>query len=65
MYEVPARCECFVRVRSLPALDQAVREVIVLAADLSDEAMPGLVVDYDYYTGDPPCSVDRAVDRVT
>jgi hypothetical protein len=52
-------------VRSLPALDQAVREVIVLAADLSDEAMPGLVVDYDYYTGDPPCSVDRAVDRVT
>ena len=39
--------------RSLPSLDQAVREVIVLAADLPDEAMPDLVFDYDYHTGDP------------
>jgi hypothetical protein len=39
--------------RSLPGLDQAVREVIVLAADLPDEAMPTLVIDYDYHTGDP------------
>jgi predicted RNase H-like HicB family nuclease len=39
--------------RSLPALDQAVREVIVLAADLPDEAMPELAIDYDYHTGDP------------
>jgi DNA-binding CsgD family transcriptional regulator len=39
--------------RNLPALDQAVREVIVLAADLPDEAMPELVIDYDYHTGDP------------
>jgi hypothetical protein len=39
--------------RSLPTLDQAVREVIVLAADLPDEAMPELVIDYDYHTGDP------------
>ena len=39
--------------RSLPSLDQAVREVIVLAADLPDEAMPGLVLDYWYDTGDP------------
>jgi DNA-binding CsgD family transcriptional regulator len=38
--------------RSLPALDQAVREVVVLAADLPDDAMPGLVLDYDYRTGD-------------
>jgi len=38
--------------RSLPALDQAVREVVVLAADLPDEAMPGLTLDYDYHTGD-------------
>jgi DNA-binding NarL/FixJ family response regulator len=30
-----------------------VREVIVLAADLPDEAMPELVIDYDYHTGDP------------
>lgn len=39
--------------RNLPALDQAVREVIVLAADLPDEAMPELVIDYHYHTGDP------------
>ena len=39
--------------RSLPTLDQAVREVIVLAAGLPDEAMPELVLDYDYHTGDP------------
>lgn len=39
--------------RSLPALDRVVREVIVLAADLPDDAMPGLVLDYRYDTGDP------------
>lgn len=39
--------------RSLPSLDQAVREVVVLAADLPDEAMPELALDYDYHTGDP------------
>jgi predicted RNase H-like HicB family nuclease len=39
--------------RSLPSLDQAVREVVVLAADLPDEAMPELVLDYDYHTADP------------
>jgi DNA-binding CsgD family transcriptional regulator len=39
--------------RNLPTLDQGVREVIVLAADLPDEAMPELVIDYDYHTGDP------------
>ena len=38
--------------RSLPTLDQAVREVVVLAADLPDEAMPSLVLDYEYHTGD-------------
>ena len=39
--------------RNLPSLDQAVPEVIVLAADLPGEAMLGLVVDYRYDTGDP------------
>jgi hypothetical protein len=39
--------------RSLPTLDHAVREVIVLAADLPDQVMPELVIDYDYHTGDP------------
>jgi hypothetical protein len=28
-----------------------VREVVVLAVDLSDEAMPGLVLEYGYHTG--------------
>jgi DNA-directed RNA polymerase specialized sigma24 family protein len=39
--------------RSLPALDQAVREVVVLATGLPDEAMPDLALEYDYHTGDP------------
>jgi predicted RNase H-like HicB family nuclease len=39
--------------RSLPGLDRAVREVIVLAVDLPDEAMPDLLLDYHYRTGDP------------
>jgi len=34
--------------RSLPTLDQYVREVIVMAADLPDEVMPDLELDYDY-----------------
>jgi predicted RNase H-like HicB family nuclease len=43
--------------RSLPALNQAVREVIVLAADLPDDAMPELMLDYDYHTGDPQLDI--------
>jgi DNA-binding NarL/FixJ family response regulator len=48
--------------RSLPALDQAVREVVVLAADLPDEAMPGLMLEYEYHTGD--ASLDAATQEV-
>jgi DNA-binding NarL/FixJ family response regulator len=48
--------------RSLPTLDQAVREVVVLAADLPDEAMPGLVLDYEYHTGD--ARLDAAASEV-
>src|SRR6266851_9068683 len=48
---------------SLPTLDQAVREVIVLAADLPDEAMPDLVLDYDYHTGDPALDTTALVVR--
>jgi predicted RNase H-like HicB family nuclease len=44
--------------RSLPSLDKAVREVIVLAADLPDEAMPDLSLDYEYRTGDPRIDQD-------
>jgi hypothetical protein len=43
--------------RSLPALDRAVREVVVLAAGLPDEAMPGLSLEYDYRTGEPDLDV--------
>ncbi|HLI76476.1 MAG TPA: hypothetical protein VKV02_05970 [Acidobacteriaceae bacterium] len=50
--DVPALEGAHTYARSLPTLDQAVREVVVLAADLPDEAMPGLVLDYDYHTGD-------------
>jgi hypothetical protein len=46
--------------RSLPSLDKAVREVIVLAADLPDEAMPELSLDYEYRTGDPRIDRDAA-----
>jgi DNA-directed RNA polymerase specialized sigma24 family protein len=51
--DVPGLAGAHTYARSLPALDQAVREVVVLAAGLPDEAMPGLSVDYDYHTGDP------------
>lgn len=34
--------------RTLPALDRAVREVVVLAADRPDEDMPALRLAYDY-----------------
>jgi hypothetical protein len=43
--------------RNLPALDQAVREVIALAEDLPDGAEDGLAIDYDYRTGD--VEIDR------
>ena len=51
--DVPELAGAHTYARSLPALDHAVREVIVLAADRPDEAMPGLVLDYRYDTGDP------------
>jgi len=51
--EVPGRQGARTFARSRPALDQAVREVIVLAADLPDAAMPGLRLDFLYHTGDP------------
>ena len=38
--------------RNLESLDRFVREVIVLAADLPDDAMAGLDLDWEYHTGD-------------
>ncbi len=51
--DVPGLQGAHTYARSLPALDLAVREVIVLAADLPDAAMPGLRLDFLYHTGDP------------
>jgi predicted RNase H-like HicB family nuclease len=51
--DVPELLGAHTHARSLPTLDQAVREVIVLAADLPDEAIPDLVLGYEYHTGDP------------
>jgi DNA-binding NarL/FixJ family response regulator len=50
--DVPALQGAHTYARSLSALDQAVREVVVLAADLPDEAMPGLALEFEYQTGD-------------
>lgn len=60
--EVPSLLGAHTYARSLPALDQAVREVVVLAADLPDEAMPGLVLEYEYHTGD--ANLDRTAQEV-
>src|SRR2546430_15129768 len=48
--------------RNLAALDRYVREVIVLAADLPDDAEAGLRLDWEYHTGDP--ALDREAERL-
>jgi hypothetical protein len=48
--------------RSLATLDRYVREVIVLAADLPDDAEDGLRLEWHYQTGDP--DVDRDAERL-
>ena len=60
--DVPSLEGAHTYARSLPTLDQAVREVVVLAADLPDEAMPVLVLDYEYHTGD--ASLDATAQEV-
>lgn len=59
--DVPALEGSHTWARNLPALDAAVREVIVLAEDLPDDAMPGLEISYVYATGDK--TVDVAAPR--
>lgn len=39
--------------RTLTGLDQAVREVVVLAVDLPDDEIPHVRLDYVFHTGDP------------
>ncbi|MBA2310141.1 MAG: type II toxin-antitoxin system HicB family antitoxin [Pseudonocardiales bacterium] len=50
--EVPDLEGAHTYARTLPALDQAVREVVVMAADRPDEDMPALLLSYEYRTGD-------------
>lgn len=50
--EVPSLPGAHTYARSLPRLDEAVREVVVLAADLPYEAMADLVLEFEYHTGD-------------
>jgi hypothetical protein len=58
--DVPALEGAHTFARTLPALDIAVREVVVLAADRPDEDMPRLRIDYRYHTGDPQVDLDAA-----
>lgn len=58
--DVPAPEGAHTYARSLSSLDKAVREVVVLATDLPDEAMPNLLLDYEYRTGDPRIDEDAA-----
>jgi DNA-directed RNA polymerase specialized sigma subunit len=47
---------------SLRKLDQYVREVVAMAADLPDEAMPELEFEYEYQLGNP--ALDERVRRI-
>lgn len=42
---------------TLRKLDESVREAVVMAADLPDEAMPDLELDYEYHLGDQAVDV--------
>jgi predicted RNase H-like HicB family nuclease len=46
--EIPELRGAHTYARSLPTLVQSVREAIVLAADLPDEAVPDLAIEYDW-----------------
>jgi hypothetical protein len=60
--EVPDLSGGHTYARTLAALDKAVREVIVLAADLPDEVMGSLRLSWDYHTGDD--AVDEQTARI-
>ena len=47
---------------TLRKLDQYVREVVVMAADLPDEAMPSLELEYEYRLGDE--LLDQRIERI-
>lgn len=49
--------------RTLTGLDRAVREVVVLAADLPDEAIETVELEWDIHTGDPELDAAAAAAR--
>jgi hypothetical protein len=58
--DVPKLAGAHTYARTLPALDRAVREVVVMAVDRPAEDMPLLRLAYDYRTGDPEVDVTAA-----
>lgn len=60
--EVPGLSGGHTFARTLAALDRAMREVIVLAANLPDEAMDDLTLTWEYHTGD--AAVDEQTARI-
>jgi DNA-directed RNA polymerase specialized sigma subunit len=60
--EVPELSGAHTFAGSLRKLDQYVREAIVVAADLPDEAMANLVLEYEYQLGDE--ALDAQVRRI-
>jgi predicted RNase H-like HicB family nuclease len=58
--DVPDLAGAHTFARTLSSLDKAVREVIVLAADLPDEDMGSLRLVWDYRTGDATLDEEAA-----
>ncbi len=50
--DVPALDGAHTWAKSLPSLERSVREAVVLAADLPDEMIPEIELDFEYHTGD-------------
>jgi hypothetical protein len=46
--------------RTLPALDKAVREVVVLATDMPEEAIGSLILAWEFHAGDPALDEEAA-----
>lgn len=58
--EIPDLQGAHTYARTLPALDKAVREVLVLAADLSDDALDSVELDWAFHTGNPELDDEAA-----
>jgi len=58
--DVPELAGAHTFARTLPSLDKAVREVVVLAADLPDEEMGALRLAWEYRTGDTTLDEEAA-----